>query len=255
MYRGPAGIDALNKMMQEIFNPNPSGRRKEVKFNEKSYRIGDKVLQLVNYPEMNVFNGDMGEIVGINLAKETEDKVDEIVIQFDANEVVYKRNEWIKITLAYCCSIHKSQGSEFKMVILPMVQNYHRMLRRDLLYTAITRSSELLILCGEPTAFEDCVAKSSATRLTTLAERLLEEKKQQVELVVNVKSVSDKEKTVTKATEPEVAANTSEQLSLASDKTEVIDDKQPKNYRLTIDMIQSNAVDPMIGMDGIVPGL
>lgn len=255
MYRGPAGIDALNKMMQEIFNPNPSGRRKEVKFNEKSYRIGDKVLQLVNYPEMNVFNGDMGEIVGINLAKETEDKVDEIVIQFDANEVVYKRNEWIKITLAYCCSIHKSQGSEFKMVILPMVQNYHRMLRRDLLYTAITRSSELLILCGEPTAFEECVAKSSATRLTTLTERLLEDEKQQVELVVNVKSISDKEKTVTKATEPEIAASTSEQLSLASDKIEVIEDKQPKNYRLTIDMIQSNAIDPMIGMDGIVPGL
>lgn len=244
MYRGPAGIDALNKMMQEIFNPNPSGRRKEVKFNDKNYRIGDKVLQLVNYPEMNVFNGDMGEITGINLAKETEDKVDEIVIQFDANEVVYKRNEWIKITLAYCCSIHKSQGSEFKMVILPMVQNYHRMLRRDLLYTAITRSSELLILCGEPNAFEESVSKSSATRLTTLAERLLGDELLPRES--NAEPVGIKEAT---AIETKTSTNDADstQLSLIEDK------KEPKNYKLTIEMIQSNAIDPMIGMEGIVP--
>src|SRR5699024_5431088 len=158
-----------------IFNPGKPGK-KEVHWNDTVYRIGDKVLQLVNTPELNVFNGDMGEITGIILAKDSEDKVDELVIQFDANEVTYKRNEWNKITLAYCCSIHKSQGSEFKMVILPMVQNYGRMLRRDLLYTAITRSSELLILCGENSAFQECVMKSSATRLTTLKERLIEEK-------------------------------------------------------------------------------
>ncbi len=90
MYRGAAGIDALNKMMQEIFNPN-DGTKKEVTFNDTVYRIGDKVLQLVNSPEDNVFNGDMGQIVGITLAKQSEDKVDELVIQFDANEVTYKR--------------------------------------------------------------------------------------------------------------------------------------------------------------------
>ncbi|MCC9083230.1 ATP-dependent RecD-like DNA helicase [Enterococcus faecium] len=111
--------------------------------------MGDKVLQLVNTPELNVFNGDMGEITGIILAKDSEDKVDELVIQFDANEVTYKRNEWNKITLSYCCSIHKSQGSEFKMVILPMVHQYQRMLQRNLLYTAVTRSKELLILLGK----------------------------------------------------------------------------------------------------------
>ncbi len=106
------------------------------------YRIGDKVLQLVNSPEDNVFNGDMGQIVGITLAKQSEDKIDELVIQFDANEVTYKRNEWNKITLSYCCSIHKSQGSEFQMVILPMVHQYQRMLQRNLLYTAVTRSKD-----------------------------------------------------------------------------------------------------------------
>lgn len=87
----------------------------------------------------------MGEIVGITLAKDSEDKVDELVLQFDNNEVTYKRNEWNKITLSYCCSIHKAQGSEFRMVLLPMVHQYSRMLQRNLLYTAVTRSKELLI--------------------------------------------------------------------------------------------------------------
>ena len=115
--------------------------RKKVKWNDTVYRIGDKVLQLVNTPELNVFNGDMGEIVGITLAKDSEDKVDELVL-FDNNEVTYKRNEWNKITLSYCCSIHKAQGSEFRMVLLPMVHQYSRMLQRNLLYTAVTRSKE-----------------------------------------------------------------------------------------------------------------
>lgn len=172
MYRGAAGIDALNKMMQEIFNPNPDKTRKEVQWNDKIYRIGDKVLQLVNSPESNVFNGDMGEITGIILAKESEDKVDELVIQFDSAEVTYRRNEWNKITLSYCCSIHKSQGSEFNMVILPMVRQYQRMLQRNLLYTAITRSKNLLILLGESEAFETCVHKQSSVRHTSLKERI-----------------------------------------------------------------------------------
>lgn len=172
MYKGPAGINALNKMLQEIFNGNPDKKKKEVHFNEGVYRIGDKVLQLVNDPELNVFNGDMGIITGISLAKETEDKVEELTIEFDGGEVTYKRNEWNKITLSYCCSIHKSQGSEFEMVILPMVRQYSRMLQRNLLYTAITRSRNLLILLGEKEAFETCVTQLSATRQTTLVEKL-----------------------------------------------------------------------------------
>ena len=114
----------------------------------------------------------MGQIVGIIPAKQSEDKVDELVIQFDATEVTYKRNEWNKITLSYCCSIHKAQGSEFKMVIMPMVHQYQRMLQRNLLYTAVTRSKELLILLGEPQAYQTCVTHESATRLTTLQERI-----------------------------------------------------------------------------------
>ena len=173
MYRGMAGIDALNKMMQEIFNPLTPGK-KEVQFNEITYRIGDKVLQLVNSAELNVFNGDMGIIVGIIEAKYAESKMDELVIAFDSNEVTYPRNEWNQITLAYCCSIHKSQGSEFNMVILPMVRQYSRMLQRNLLYTAVTRSKERLILLGEVEAFQTCVTHVSANRQTTLAKRILE---------------------------------------------------------------------------------
>ena len=173
MYRGMAGIDALNKMMQEILNPLTPGK-KEVQFNEVSYRIGDKVLQLVNSAELNVFNGDMGIIVGIIEAKYAESKMDELVIAFDSNEVTYPRNEWNQITLAYCCSIHKSQGSEFNMVILPMVRQYSRMLQRNLLYTAVTRSKERLILLGEVEAFQTCVTHVSANRQTTLAKRILE---------------------------------------------------------------------------------
>ncbi|MGB3160894.1 MAG: ATP-dependent RecD-like DNA helicase [Carnobacterium sp.] len=250
MYRGPAGIDALNKMMQEILNPNDTGRRKEVKFNDKVYRIGDKILQLVNNPELNVFNGDMGEVTSILYAKESDDKVDELIIKFDANEVTYKRNEWNKITLAYCCSIHKSQGSEFKMVILPMVHNYGRMLRRDLLYTAVTRSSELLILCGEISAFQECVEKSSATRLTTLKERLRDNEGIILEEIKSTEEEKNSEETVIiEKKSPEL---TRENVSLFEEVVQEQQD-QPKNYRLTMNMIKNKEIHPMIGMEGIAP--
>ena len=135
MYRGPAGIDALNKMIQEMVNPNPDGKRKEMIFGETIYRIGDKVLQLVNQPESNVFNGDMGEVVSIFRAAETVEKKEMLVVSFDGTEVTYEKNDLNQITLAYCCSVHKSQGSEFQTVIMPVTRSYMKMLRRNLLYT------------------------------------------------------------------------------------------------------------------------
>ncbi|MFS7259502.1 ATP-dependent RecD-like DNA helicase [Carnobacterium divergens] len=257
MYRGPAGIDALNKMMQEIFNPNDTGKRKEVKFNDKVYRIGDKILHLVNNPESNVFNGDMGEVVGIQLAKETEDKVDEMIIQFDTNEVTYKRNEWNKITLAYCCSIHKSQGSEFKMVILPMVRNYHRMLRRDLLYTAITRSRDLLILCGEPQAFETCVEKSSDDRLTTLKERIVETDEVEVHFEPftpkKVDSLEVEEKQPAEPIKEEHQPKTEELSLFEAEETTTDPSNEPISYHLTLKLVTSNQINPMIGMENCSP--
>jgi len=175
MYRGKAGIHQLNQMMQEILNGNEDGTRKEVKWLDKIYRIGDKVLHLVNSPEFNVFNGDMGEITGITYAKDTDDKVDEMTLLFDETEVTYKRQEWNKFTLAYACSIHKSQGSEFQMVILPLVKQYGRMLQRKLIYTAVTRSKDFLILLGETEAFRLAIESEMIPRQTTLRHRLVED--------------------------------------------------------------------------------
>ncbi|MFS0635775.1 ATP-dependent RecD-like DNA helicase [Mesobacillus foraminis] len=175
MYRGPAGIDRLNLLMQEIFNPNPDGTRKELAFGDVKYRVGDKVLQLVNQPEANVFNGDMGEIVAIFYAKENTEKQDQMVVSYEGNEVTYTRQDLSQITHAYCCSVHKSQGSEFPIVILPVVKSYYRMLRRNLLYTAITRSRQFLILCGEEDAFRLGIERADDTkRNTTLEDKLIE---------------------------------------------------------------------------------
>lgn len=112
----------MNKMLQEVFNSNVNEKRREIKFGDVIYRTGDKVLQLVNQPEEGVFNGDMGEIVSILFAKENTDHVDKIIISFEGIEVTYTKQDLNQITHAYCCSIHKSQGSEFPIVILPVVK-------------------------------------------------------------------------------------------------------------------------------------
>lgn len=279
MYRGAAGIDALNKMMQEIFNPN-EGSKKEVKWNESVYRIGDKVLHLVNTPELNVFNGDMGEIVGIILAKDSEDKVDELVIQFDNNEVSYKRNEWNKITLSYCCSIHKAQGSEFKMVILPMVHQYHRMLQRNLLYTAVTRSKDILILLGEVQAFNTCVAHESASRLTMLKERITSADEMNLTIRLQLEAYEEglnkespfsdktenkpalyesvkeaKNPVVEEAVQPILDKPKAEAISLFNETdqetTEQIENEIER--LLTPQLVIAQTIDPMIGMNQTTP--
>lgn len=173
MYRGPAGIDALNKMIQEMVNANPDGSRKEMVFGDAVYRIGDKVLQLVNQPESNVFNGDMGEVISIFKASENVEKKELMIVSFDGIEVTYEKSDLSQLTLAYCCSVHKSQGSEFSMVILPVTKGYMKMLRRNLLYTAITRAKNYLILCGDPQAFQLGIERNDDNlRFTTLIERL-----------------------------------------------------------------------------------
>lgn len=169
MYKGVAGINHVNKVLQELFNPLEE--RLEFAFQETVFRQGDKVLHLVNEAALDVFNGDIGEITDLVPAKYTESKQDEIVMSFDGNEVIYPRGEWYKITLAYAMSIHKSQGSEFPSVIVPMVSSYSRMLERNLLYTAITRAKQSLILLGESNSFQTAVARQGANRKTYLVER------------------------------------------------------------------------------------
>lgn len=220
MYRGPAGIDALNKMIQEMVNPNTDGKRKEMVFGETIYRIGDKVLQLVNQPESNVFNGDMGEVVSIFRAAETVEKKEMLVISFDGNEVTYEKNDLSQITLAYCCSVHKSQGSEFQTVIMPITRSYMKMLRRNLLYTGITRAKNFLILCGDPEVFKFGVQrKDDLQRLTTLTNRL---------------TLSEEKNNISEENIEETIAE------IQTDSTYLSAD----NY---------HQIDPLIGMNGITP--
>ncbi|MBE2974741.1 SF1B family DNA helicase RecD2 [Priestia megaterium] len=174
MYKGPAGIDKLNEVLQELFNP-ASEQRRELKHGDIMYRVGDKVLQLVNQPDSNVFNGDMGEIVSVFFAKENTEKQDMLVISYEGNEVTYTKQDFNQITHAYCCSIHKSQGSEFPIVVLPIVKSYYRMLRRNLLYTAVTRSKQFLILCGEDEAFQLGVSRNEDSVRQTNLQPLLRE--------------------------------------------------------------------------------
>lgn len=172
MYRTNAGINIINKELQALINPPAKGKR-EIKIFDDFLRVGDKVIQLVNQPEDGVSNGDIGEIIAIFRAKENVDKQEEIVIAYEDLEVTYRRNEFQNIALAYCISIHKSQGSEFPIVILPIVPAYNRMLRKNLIYTAITRSQNSLIVCGDMDAFFRGVETTDTNlRYTSLKEQL-----------------------------------------------------------------------------------
>ncbi|MFC4618107.1 ATP-dependent RecD-like DNA helicase [Camelliibacillus cellulosilyticus] len=174
IYRGNAGIDRLNEVLQDLFNPDNGGKR-SITFGDRVYRTGDKVLQLMNNPDHQIFNGDIGEIVGVFRAKETTEKEEQLVVSFEGKEISYPKRDLNQLTLAYCSSIHKSQGSEFPIVVLPVVKGYHRMLKRNLIYTAITRSKSYLILCGDLKAIETAVAhKDVDRRYTRLREKLQE---------------------------------------------------------------------------------
>lgn len=226
MYKGPAGIDNLNKMIQELINPNDTGSRKELVFGDVTYRIKDKVLQLVNQPESNVFNGDMGEVISIIKAKETIEKQDLLVVSFEGIEVTYQRSDLNQLTLAYCCSIHKSQGSEFQTVIMPVVRGYSKMLRRNLLYTGITRAKNFLILCGEPDVLAGGLQRTDdLQRFTSLRARL--NPMEATEAIVEV-----------------VEASLTEEETLQ-------EEKQTIPAKLTVDTMPH--IHPMIGMDGVSP--
>ena len=152
MYAGPVGIDNLNLRLREALN---GGNHKEfVKIAGRSFRVGDKVMQRRNNYEKGVFNGDIGFINSIN----NDDKSLEVWI--DDKPVTYDFSEASALTHAYCISIHKSQGSEYPAVILPIVMQQDRMLQRNLLYTAITRANKLVVLVGSKQAIWKAVSNS-----------------------------------------------------------------------------------------------
>ena len=178
MYRGDCGIDSLNVMLQEIFNPPDEQNKREMTFGQRIFRIGDKVLQLANQPETGVMNGDVGEVIGISYKNENDDKEEKLIACFDTKEVTYKKGDLQNLTHAYCVSVHKSQGSEYPIVILPMTHAYHVMLQKKLIYTAITRAKRSLIVIGEYLAFDKGVKNEGEERQTTLRLRFDLQKEQ-----------------------------------------------------------------------------
>ena len=171
MYKSANGIDALNKMLQTLMNPkNP--RKNEITSGEVIYREGDKILQLVNDPDNGISNGDLGYIESIT----TKNKKNEIIINFDGNRVTYKPKDFINITHGYAISVHKSQGGEFKMVIMPFSNSFKRMLYNKLIYTAVTRAKQALILIGDPNSFIYGVNNNYVELRKTTIKELLEKK-------------------------------------------------------------------------------
>ena len=172
MYKGPFGIDHFNQELQNIFNPK-NKIKKELLVGDVIYREKDKILQLTNMPEENIFNGDIGIIEKIIESKFSESKKSEIYVNFDGHIVKYLPNDFHKIRHGFVISIHKSQGSEFDLVMLPICSPYKRMLYRKLIYTAITRAKKKLIIIGEEDAFVYSVNNNNEnTRKTKLKEKL-----------------------------------------------------------------------------------
>ncbi|HET9210000.1 MAG TPA: ATP-dependent RecD-like DNA helicase [Thermoanaerobaculia bacterium] len=163
MNRGPLGTDNLNAMLRDLLNPEgPAVTR-----GGHSLRVGDKVMQVRNNYDLEVFNGDIGRVSAI-------DEVDQIVkVAIDGREVAYDFGSLDELVLAYACTIHKSQGSEYPCVIIPLHTTHYVMLQRNLLYTALTRAKRLAILVGEERALRVAVGnKRVRPRFTRLAERL-----------------------------------------------------------------------------------
>ncbi len=166
MYQGVAGIDALNDALQDVFNPIDEFND-SYQIGRKEYRVGDKILQLKNRPDDDVFNGDIGTLVEICRKDNFEYLQDTLIVDFDGNFVEYTSNTFNTITHAYCMSIHKSQGNEFKIVIIAVLSDYYIMLRRNLLYTAITRAKQSLFILGSSKAFMHGLANYQDSRRKT----------------------------------------------------------------------------------------
>lgn len=168
MYKTIAGIDEINNQIQNKFNPK-SKNKKEIVTSEVTFREGDKVIQLTNMPDENVYNGDIGIIQEIKTNPKKE-----IIIDFDGNIVKYTPSNFNNFRLAYAISIHKAQGSEFEVVIIPLVKNFNKMLYRKLIYTGVTRSKKKLYLLGEMDALKIAVNNTSTDiRRTTIKDFLV----------------------------------------------------------------------------------
>lgn len=166
MYRGPAGVRALNDRLQTVLNPG-SPLKPEKSLYGQTYRPGDKVMQTQNDYDKEVFNGDIGQVMAINAIDHT------MTINFDSRPVIYDWSECDQITLAYCVSVHKSQGAEFPVIVLPLITGHYMMLQRNLLYTAVTRAKSLCVLVGNPKAISIAIKNNQVAHRNTALDRRL----------------------------------------------------------------------------------
>ena len=165
MYRGGAGVHNLNDQLQTELNGD--ARQAQVKLGNRVFRVGDKVMQTRNNYDKDVFNGDIGFIDSIDTSDNTLD------ILVDGSYITYDISEMDDLMHAYCISIHRSQGSEYPVVVMPILTQHYMMLQRNLLYTAITRAKQLVILVGTRRALEIAVNNNKvAQRHSGLLQRL-----------------------------------------------------------------------------------
>jgi len=165
MHKGVAGVGNFNAQLQATLNGASPERGLRAAGNE--YRRGDKVIQLRNNYDKNLFNGDIGSVVGVDADAGT------LEADFDGNRQVFERGELGDLALAYAISIHKSQGSEYPVVIVPLLKAHFMMLQRNLLYTAITRGKKKVFLVGDPVAYAMAVRNNeSKQRVTHLREKI-----------------------------------------------------------------------------------
>jgi exodeoxyribonuclease V alpha subunit len=163
MYRGEAGADQLNRDLQDVLNPG----KLEVERAGKVYRSGDKVMQIRNDYDRDVYNGDVGTVLHIDAGAA------KLWVRFVDREIEYRFEDLGDLVPAYAISVHRSQGSEYPAVVIPLVTDHFPMLKRSLLYTAITRGKKLVVLVGSPKALEMAVKNhDDGSRWSGLLERL-----------------------------------------------------------------------------------
>ena len=166
LYRGPAGVSMLNERLQEKLNP-PASSKPERKLYGTLFRLGDKVMQTQNNYDKDVYNGDIGFVRSMDLVEQT------LTADFDGRVVTYDWSDADQLTLAYVVSVHKAQGSEFPVVVMPVVTQHYMMLQRNLLYTAVTRARKLCVLTGSRKAISIAIHNNKVTqRFTALEWRL-----------------------------------------------------------------------------------
>ena len=157
MYRGVCGVANLNQRLQEALNP-PGPNRPERRLGGRVFRVGDKVMQVRNNYDKEVYNGDIGRVVAIDGIGQT------MTARIDGRPVVYDWSEADELIHAFAISVHKSQGSEYPAVVMPVLTQHYLMLQRNLLYTAITRAKRLVVLVGTRRAIRIAVRNDRLRR-------------------------------------------------------------------------------------------